>query len=198
MSSRAFHCGVVNISLATQVPNGRWPSSKAGTNAQLRCAAPFSFTQCPAVITTLSFALVTAEPEQDELRPSAVVKKTRPVVRTTAPPSVHCRPGLLATAACSLPLLLPEVPRVAHGLPWDGVRDRTPRRGAGASSGCAATMRRGVQYCETDLRSDQESVADQVTGLLGSAWAAPAGMREPARASTKVESRATLRCIRTS
>jgi hypothetical protein len=60
--------------------------------------APFSFTQWPAVITTLLLALVTADPEHEALRP-CVVKKIRPVLFTTAPPAVHGSPPLLA--ACN-------------------------------------------------------------------------------------------------
>jgi hypothetical protein len=46
-------------------------------------------------MTTLLFALVTAEPEQEALRPW-VVKKIRPVVLTTAPPPVQAAPPLRA------------------------------------------------------------------------------------------------------
>src|SRR5690606_27776774 len=183
MSSRAFHCWVVNSRVATQVPNGRRPLSNAGTNATLRCAAPFSLTQCPAVITTLSLALVTAVPEQEALAPWAVVKNSRPLVRTTAPPSVQRRPRLSGTAACRVapprvdPRGRPEVrwcaradvPPADHGPPRPGRLDRARRGASIVSIGCAASIRCVVQYCRTFLRSDDESAPDHRTGRWSAA-----------------------------
>src|SRR5690606_11429110 len=132
MSSRAFHCCVVNSRLATQVPNGRRPWSKPGTNATLRCAAPFSFTQCPAVITTLSFPLVTAVPEQEALAPPAVVKNSRPLVRAAAGPSAQRGPGRLWAAVARPVLLFPFPLPLFPELPLlpDPSRDRLPVPGS--------------------------------------------------------------------
>src|ERR1044072_5676529 len=85
MSSLASHCGVVIVAFAVQVPNGALPSLYAGTKTQSVWYAPSSFTQCPAVSTTLVLALVSASPLHEALRPWEV-KNARPAVFSTAPP----------------------------------------------------------------------------------------------------------------
>jgi hypothetical protein len=69
MSSLATHCGVALVRRAVHVPKGAFPLSYAGTKTQLVWNAPPSFTQCPAVITVLLLALVTASPLQEAVRP---------------------------------------------------------------------------------------------------------------------------------
>src|SRR3989337_1491223 len=91
MSSDATHCGVARRERAVHVPYGALPLSYAGTNAQFVWNAPSSFTQCPAVMTVLLLALVTALPEHEAWRPW-YVKNTRPAVVTTLPPPVHAAP----------------------------------------------------------------------------------------------------------
>src|SRR5690606_41210003 len=135
--------------------DGRRPSCAAARKARFQCAAPFSLPRCPAVVTPLSLALVTAVPEQEALAPWAVVKNSRPLVRTTAPPSVQRRPRLSGTAACRVapPRVDPwerqefrwfaraDVPLADHGSPRPGRLDRARRGASIMSIGCAASIR---------------------------------------------------------
>src|SRR5690606_34232131 len=81
---------------------------------------PFDFTQCPAVITTLRFALLTAVPEHEAVRvrpPSWMVKNTRPAVVAIAPV-----PGQTAAAVVrdELPSAFsPAVGGTTVGAPFD-------------------------------------------------------------------------------